>query len=210
MRIIIYNINSFGGNYKYAHELNVAYNKNSRVKSCLLVLPGNSIESDGKHIKKMLLPDISKSGNRLIRKLYFVYRSIVNPFIFFFFLKKQPQSVVIFNDFDQLTSFLWAPFFRFLKRKHVFATVLHDPDRDGYLPSKWLSEITMKAVTGIMHIAFYHEYLPDKKYYQPSLKKVKVPHGIYPPHTADENFYNYVLKQKGAAQLIGILGNIRD
>lgn len=210
MKIIIYNPNSFGGNYKYAQELYIAYNKNSRVEQCTLILPANAGDEEDRYIKKNLLADVSNSSIKIIRKLYFVYRSFVNPFIFFFFLKRQPGSIVIFNDYDQLTSLFWVPFFRFFKKKHVFATVLHDPDRDAYLPTKWLSELTMKAVTSIMDVAFYHEYIPEKTYYPSGLKKIKVPHGIYPPHQIDKNFYDDLMSQKGDSYLIGILGNIRD
>ena len=210
MRIIIYNPNSLGGNYKYAHELHTAYNSKKEIEDCILILPANADCEAKSNIKKILLPDVSKSNVKLIKKLYFLYRSLVNPLIFFFFLRKQSRAAVIFNDYDQLTSLFWTPFFRLLKKRHLFATVLHDPDRDAYLSSKWLSQATMKAVTGIMNIAFYHEYLPQKPYYPATLKVVKVPHGIYPPHQADMSFFEYLIKQKGENKLIGVLGNIRD
>jgi glycosyltransferase involved in cell wall biosynthesis len=210
MRIIIYNPNSLGGNYKYARELHTAYIKRKEIEDCILVLPANADCEAKNNIKKILLADISKSNVKLIKKLYFFYRSLVNPIIFFYFLRKQPPAAVIFNDYDQLTALFWAPFYRLLRKRHLFATVLHDPDRDAYLPAKWLSELTMKAVIRIMDVAFYHEYLPEKVYYPSGLKRVKVPHGIYPPHEIDENFYNDLMRQKGDNFLIGILGNIRD
>ena len=210
MRIIIYNPNSLGGNYKYAHELHAAYNNRKEVEDCILILPANADCEAKSNIKKILLADVSKSNTKLVKKLYFFYRSLVNPFIFFFFLRKQSRAAVIFNDYDQLTSLFWAPFFRRIRKKHLFSTVLHDPDRDAYLPSKWLSQMTMKAVTSIMNIAFYHEYLPQKPYYPATLKVIKVLHGIYPPHRLDTSFFEYLTKQKGDSKLIGVLGNIRD
>lgn len=210
MRIIIYNPNSLGGNYKYAQELHIAYNNRKEIEDCILILPANADCEAKSNIKKILLADVSRSNVKLVKKLYFFYRSLVNPIIFFFFLKKQQRAAVIFNDYDQLTSLFWAPFFRPLKKRHLFATVLHDPDRDAYLPSKWLSQTTMKAFTAIVDIAFYHEYLPPKPYYPPSLKIVKVPHGIYSPHRHDSSFLEYLTNEKGNNKLIGVLGNIRD
>jgi glycosyltransferase involved in cell wall biosynthesis len=125
-------------------------------------------------------------------------------------LKQQPASVVIFNDYDQLTSFLWAPLLRRLKKRHQFAVILHDPDRDKYLPLRSLAVASMKQVMSVMDVAFYHGYLPEKPYYKKGLLTVEVPHGIYPPSNGSVAFDKLLEEKKNKPYLLGILGNIRD
>jgi glycosyltransferase involved in cell wall biosynthesis len=154
--------------------------------------------------------DVISSGNSVIRKLHFLYRSIINPLRLYRCLKREKASLVIMNDFDQLSSFFWVPLFKKLKRTHHFAIILHDPDRDKYLPVESLSAATMKKVMEVMDMAFYHEYLPDKPYYANCKVKAVVPHGIYPVHEKDKVFYDELLQEKQDRIMMGIIGNIRD
>ena len=75
MNIIIYNINSFGGNYEYSKYLFKAYSKNKDVQSSMLLMPVNA-DVEGTNILKLLLPDMISYGNKWIRKMHFLYRSI--------------------------------------------------------------------------------------------------------------------------------------
>jgi glycosyltransferase involved in cell wall biosynthesis len=209
MNIIIYNINSFGGNYEYAKYLYEAYKQNALTGDVFLIMPQNA-DYHEPGTKKLLLSDLIQSNNKLLKKIYYLYRSLVNPFRLFFYLKKQPPSTVIFNDFDQITAWFWAPFFKLLKKRHLFSTILHDPDRDKFFPVLALSNSSMSAVMSFMDVAFYHGFLPKKGYYPERLKKVDIPHGIYNDVDVNETAYDNVKKQAAGQYIIGILGNIRD
>jgi glycosyltransferase involved in cell wall biosynthesis len=210
MRFILYNINSLGGGYDYANEVFKAGEKSGYFASCKLVMPKNAVVSDSHNILKILLTDQSPYKSPLFRKLYFIYRSFINPLKFYRYLKREKSTVVIFNDFDQLSSFYWSYLFKKLKKHHYFGVILHDPERDDYFPIKSISGFTMQKVMSIMDVAFYHGFLPAKRYYKPQLRKVEIPHGIYAAGTTDTEFESYLLSQKNESPLIGILGNIRD
>src|SRR5690554_6137265 len=124
MNIYIYESSSRGGCYEYSKYLLHYYLKVS--ENALLLIPENSPDL-GNGISKILLSDIAQSNNKLFRKLHFLYRQFANPFILFFFLLVKPKSVVILNDFEQLTAPIWAPLYRLFLHKHKFAVVLHDP-----------------------------------------------------------------------------------
>jgi glycosyltransferase involved in cell wall biosynthesis len=209
MRIIIYNINSFGGNHEYAKALGHAYHQHELVSEMVLLMPKNS-NAQGSYIDHLLLPDIAPSSNKILRRLYFVYRSFINPLRLVRYLRKHPGAFVIFNDYDQLTSFFWSPLLRPLKKKHAFAVILHDPDRDKYFSSRGFSVYTMKKVMQAMQFGFYHGYLPDKPYYKGNFEKVIVPHGIFEPASPDLGFVQKLQELKKGACLLGVLGNIRD
>lgn len=209
MNVIIYNINSFGGNYEYIIRLFAAYKQNKNVESCILIMPVNS-EFSETGVRNILLTDKPRLSNKILRKFHFVYRSLVNPFRFRSFLKKQPHSFVVFNDFDQVTALVWPYFFKSLKRKHQFAVTLHDPDRDRFFSWKKLSERTMKNIMSLMTIAFYHGFLPHKSYYEGDFEKVIVPQGIYYHETLNASFLDQLKQTSEGSCLIGILGNIRD
>jgi len=209
--IIIYNINSFGGNHSYATHLFQAYKANEATNKVQLIMPANSGCSAGEDVQKILLADTLNSTGKIGRKLYFLYRSFVNPLRLYRFLKKEPPSIVIFNDYDQVSSFYWVRLFRKLKPRHYFAVILHDPDRDRYLPLRSLAVSSMNKVMSLMDIAFFHGYLPDKPYYQSSnIRKVNVPHGIYPAGENDQAFAALIAAARNKPFLLGILGNIRD
>ncbi|WP_053976068.1 glycosyltransferase [Mangrovimonas xylaniphaga] len=209
MNIIIYNPNSFGGNYEYAHEIALEFSKRHTV-DCKLVLPKNSKSNFG-GAKFLLLPDILPIRVTLFRKLYFVFRSFLNPMIFWVYLLMHSKSKVIFNDFDQTTSIFWSPFYRLLKRKHSFAVILHDPDRDAYFSKVKWSTVSMGKVMSVMHLAFYHEMLPNKVYYQnKAIVFTSIPHGIYEQaYHIDLHLQTQLQALKGDNKLVGVLGNIR-
>jgi glycosyltransferase involved in cell wall biosynthesis len=210
MNIVILNTNSFGGNYEYSRCIAKAYSAHKDVSACTVLIPSNAVQSENDCYKKVLISDIPGYQSKLLRRFYFLFRSIVNPFRVFSFLKKAPASVVVVNDFEQISSILWAPFFNLLKNKHTFVVLLHDPDRDAYLPVKFLSELTMKMVMSVMDMALYHEVLPDKSYYRKNIPKINIPHGLYEHTTFDEGLFSKLIEQKGARKMLGIIGNIRD
>ena len=210
MHIVIYNINSFGGNYEYANALFDATEKLGRFEKCSLLIPAISPLADRPNLHKILMSDKPAINNRVFRQLHFVYRSFVNPMRFYKFLKMQQPAVVVFNDFDQLTSLFWGFFFRKLRKRHLFGVILHDPDRDNYFTQREISVYTMKKVMSVMDVAFHHGYIPDKSYYNNTLRKVEIPHGIYTPAPVDPGFQLFLQEKKGTSKLIGILGNIRD
>ncbi|OQP50828.1 hypothetical protein A4H97_03105 [Niastella yeongjuensis] len=210
MKIVIYNINSFGGNYEYAKALFDTTQKWGKIERCSLLVPTISPLADGPNLCKILMSDKPGMSNRVLRQFHFVYRSFVNPWRFYKFLKKQQPSIVVFNDFDQLSSIVWSFFFNKLRKRHLFGVILHDPDRDHYFAQKGISAYTMKKVMSIMDVAFHHGYIPTKSYYSETLRKVEIPHGIYTPAPVDAGFQSFLREQKGRDNLIGILGNIRD
>nr|WP_319397839.1 glycosyltransferase [uncultured Carboxylicivirga sp.] len=216
MQIFIYNPNSKGGNYKYAqYTTNALAEKGAHVT---LILPKNSqpnnlttySPNDLQTYRPILLSDQPNTTNTLLKKLYFFYRIFFNPIIFYRFLKKQPASKIIFNDFDQLTAIFWGPLFKKLKKKHKFSIVLHDPDRDAYPGGIKHTKRSMKAIMNVMDVAFFHEQLPEKIYYQnfPGYKQT-IPHGIYPPAKLDEKLFEEINQFKQDSQLLVIPGNIR-
>lgn len=209
MRIVIYNINSFGGNYEYSKELFNAYQHNAEVTDVALLMPRNSA-ANGKGIYPILVEDKSKFKNKIIRKLDYIYKGITNPFRLYKFLKNRDQSFVIFNDYDQTTSVIWVPLLKLLKKKHKFGVILHDPDRDKFLPRKWMSELTMDKVMSLMDIAFHHGFLPEKAYYRYNIPKVTVPHGLYPTIPINKAFFEDVKSRQKLPYILGLIGNIRD
>jgi glycosyltransferase involved in cell wall biosynthesis len=208
MNLIIYNPFSFGGNYDYIKALSKAYIQHPDINNVTLVMPVNASANVGHH--RILLADQVRSENRIIKKLYFLYRSFINPLKFYYYLRSQEKGIVIFNDYDQLSSFFWVPFFKTLKKKFIFSIILHDPDRDNYLPFRSFSAFTMKRVMSIMDVAFYHSMLPQKEYYEGNFAKVAVPHGIYEGFTADKFLETIIKNQKSSDCLLTILGNIRE
>ncbi len=209
MNIIIYNINSFGGNYEYAKYLFEAYQNNPEVKSATLLMPENAVYNKP-GVLRTLCTDLPATQNKLFKKIHYLYRSMVNPFRLLSFLKKQPSSIVIFNDFDQRTAWFWAPFFKPLKKKHKFAVILHDPDRDKFFSIKSLSETSMSSIMAFMDVAFFHGFLPDKSYYNYPFKRIDIPHGIYDDTEIDNVVYQQIKQEAVGNRIIGILGNIRD
>lgn len=210
MRVVIYESSSHGGCYNYAKEIFKAYSTHPEVKFCELIIPVHSRINESR-VYKILCNDLKNYSISLVKKVYFLYRTFINPFILFFFLLRREASLVIFNDFEQLSAFIWVPFFRIFLRKHTFTVVLHDPDRDNYPPSRSFSETSMNIMMSIMKLGFFHEHLPSKIYYRTaSTKFLDVPHGIYVPFSPDITFGNEIKSRiGGSCSTMAILGNIR-
>jgi glycosyltransferase involved in cell wall biosynthesis len=210
MNVFIYNPNSRGGNYDYAVKLAEAYPVHPSVHAVSLILPSNA-SAEGAYVRKILLSDQPAFHFKLWSKIYFIWRSLINPIRFYLDVRKL-EGFIIFNDYDQSTAHIWVKLFRRLKSKFVIGVLLHDPDRDLYFRNKGVSEATMKKVMSLMDIAMYHEVLPEKSYYaQGQTKYLSVPHGIYETSSRlrDEAFYRQLVSFKGHDKLIGALGNIR-
>ncbi len=208
-KIAIYESSSRGGNYKYAIELYKACQRNKKIDSTILILPSGSSYS-GFGLKKILLAD-KLFKERIPGRIYFILRQLLNPFILFFWLLPRNGWIVLFNDFEQLSTPLWVPVYKLLLNKHTFGIYLHDPDRDAYPPLYAYSKFTMKLLTSLAEFSFYHGWLPEKPYYSNTRAKyIEVPHGLYEMTEADHEFTNHLKQFKGNSSLISILGNIRD
>ena len=213
IQLIIYNSSSFGGLYDYALALLPYYSKHPKVAAATLLFPRNAT-SEGKEIVKLLPPDLTTAKGNLGKKAYFLYRNVAAPLFLLRFLISAPASLVIFNDFEQLTAFLWVPLFRlFVGRKHRFAIILHDPDRDAYPPSLAFTTFSMKLIMSLMDLGLYHEYLPEKPYYQGGKTKyIRIPHGILPAAPPDAIMQIVLSAFKGEDEnsvTASIIGNIR-
>ena len=208
MRIVIYESSAHGGNFNYAVEIFKAYAQNERVKSASLLVPTNAIAI--KDSTPILLRD-KIQGPKFVQRIYFLWRTFVNPFVLFFYLIDKKKSYVILNDFEQLTAPLWSLIYKFFFRRHSFSVFLHDPDRDNYPPSKGYTNFSMKAMMSLMKFGFYHEHLPDRPYYQNvRTKLVSVPHGIYSLPTCDKKFHDELTVFKKNSFMLAIIGNIRQ
>lgn len=204
MRVVIYESSSRGGCYEYSLYLLKHYSKHPTVDKCELIIPKGS-SSNGVHL---LLNDRRHFKFALFSRLYFLIRSLVNPIRLFIYLIKKEKSLVILNDFEQITSWLWGPLFTFLRKKHLIAIFLHDPDRDHYTSWKWFSRFSMRMVMCVPHLALFHEFLPDKSYYKKNAcHYLSVPHGLYTSSTPDMKFFEYYVDKSKFTFVIP--GNIR-
>jgi glycosyltransferase involved in cell wall biosynthesis len=206
MNILIYESSSFGGCYRYALEIQKAYQRRPDVERCDLLLPKNATNLPT-NTRNILVND----KPRRFKKVSFIARQFINPFVLFLVLLRQRPSLVILNDFEQTTAPLWAPFYRLFLKKHTFAVILHDPDRDAYPPSRKISAFCMKQLMSAMQLALYHQHLPAKSYYQNNLptQYLSIPHGIYPSEWADPKLLYSLNQYKNADFLLTIPGNIR-
>jgi glycosyltransferase involved in cell wall biosynthesis len=212
-QIIIYESSSFGGCYEYAKKIFPAIKAYQEVSSCSLLLPKNSpFHIEGS--RSILIKDQISSESKLLRKLHFLYRNFINPFILFFILlRKKERSFVILNDFEQISAPIWVPFFKLFLGRHRFAVILHDPDRDAYPPSRSFSSFCMKRLMSLMDFAFYHGFLPDKPYYKSNPRTIykNIPHGIYELPEPEPDLLKKILSlKKPGDYVLSILGNIRD
>ena len=214
MRIVIYNSSSFGGCFDYGKALYQAYGKHPEVESVSWWVPANSELPEDPGIRKLILSDKIRFRSKWLKQLHFLFRILVNPIRLLNRLRMQPPSVVLFNDFEQLTAFVWVPLFRwFLGEQHVFGVLLHDPDRDAYPPSLRFSQWSMRTIMGLMDIGIYHDFLPEKPYYQqlPNCRFIELPHGFYPMPEPDPDFLMDLSRQLDPQKtIITIPGNIRE
>lgn len=212
MKVIIYQPNSFGGYYDYSIQSFKAFRRVPGVTDVLLVLPTDAEYNDS-GVKKIFLPDKLTSKNSLIRRFYFLFRSFIDPYLFFFtILFFTNNTLILFNCFEQLSSPTWCWLFRLFKRKNQFGIFLHDPERDHVTPSRWYSRLSMNVLMKMMDFAFYHSFLPEKKYYsigQDKIKFVDVPHGIYPLPPASSVLKEELHRERGNYKIMTLLGSIR-
>jgi glycosyltransferase involved in cell wall biosynthesis len=213
MRIILYNTSSFGGCYDYGRALTQAYQANEDVESGSWWVPINAPTDSELPVRKLFFSDKPDFKSRFLKQAHFILRNLFNPLILFHKLRRQPKSIVIFNDFEQLTAFFWVPLFSwFLKSRHRFVVVLHDPDRDAYPPGPAFSAWSMRILMGLMDAAIYHDYLPDKSYYQGHSKChfLDLPHGFYPMPEPDAQMFSLLSEKTSIANtVLTIPGNIR-
>jgi glycosyltransferase involved in cell wall biosynthesis len=178
-----------------------------------MVDPMNAPVATRSDILPVLMPDTpgDDAGTRT-RKLHFLQRTARNPLTLLRLLQKEPPSLVIFNDFEQITAPFWVPMFKATASRHTYAVVLHDPDRDNYPPNRRTSVQCMKALMSLMDFGLYHQHLPDKPYYAGKRTKyIDVPHGLYPPPAPDYDLVTLLSALKRPElQYATILGNIRE
>lgn len=207
MRVFIYESSSFGGCYEYGRYLFKAYKNKS--DTSVMFLPVDT-EIEGAGLCKVLLSDKKRFTSTFLNRIYFLFRQFVNPFILFFKLLGKKASLVVLNDFEQISAPIWAPMYRLFLRRHVFAVVLHDPDRDNYPPFKWLSTLCMKHMMQVMDLGLYHESLPRKTYYANNRTRyLKVPHGLFDIVKPDEALSAWLSTQREGYKTMTIVGNIR-
>jgi glycosyltransferase involved in cell wall biosynthesis len=209
--VIIYESSSFGGCFEYSKRLHPAYQNHPKVRSSILMLPKNS-RFRWSGVLNNLISDKIDSSKNWLKKLHFIYRNLFNPLLLFWFLLFRNSSIIILNDFEQLTAPIWVPLYKLFLGKHKFAVVLHDPDRDNYPPSKSYSEYCMGLMMGIMDLGLYHETLPNKKYYEKSQRTsyLSIPHGLYPKADNDDVVLSLLENLKADYTYLAILGNIRE
>lgn len=211
MKVYIYESSSKGGCFVYAQYLATEATKMGYQVE--LILPKKtiiSVKSTIYHSKFLLITDKTEHFPKLLARLQFLYRQVLNPVIFLFYLwRKRSNGLVIWNDFEQLSAPIWT---LFLGNKNRHAIILHDPDRDNYPPFKGFSEWCMKKIVDGMHLIVYHGFLPKKKYYPlPESKKyLSIQHGIYPSVESNKNLIQEILNKTLTYQRWLILGNIRE
>jgi glycosyltransferase involved in cell wall biosynthesis len=210
VRVIIYESSSFGGCYDYSIYLANAYKENSLVTNISLVLPFRSGYRKS-FVSQILFNDALKISNKKLSALYFLLRNFLNPFIFFFYLLFRKKSLVIFNDFEQISAPFWVPFYKIFLRRHTFSVILHDPDRDAYPPSPRTSAYCMSRMMSLMSFGFYHDFLPGKNYYSANslTRYYSVPHGLYVLPDYDKEFFLDLRSMLSGFKVISITGNIR-
>lgn len=214
MRVVIYSTSSFGGCFDYALQLHEAYNSNLEVERVVSYFPQNAQIPSRTDMQAILMPDrLHHNATARQKQLHFLQRSARNPLRLLRRLQHAPPSLVIFNDWEQITAPMWVPMFQAgIGNRHKFACILHDPDRDHYPPNLKTSTACMRTMMRLMHLGLYHDFLPEKPYYAKNNRTqyLDVPHGLYPAADADLPM-QHNLKQHLDPKLkwMTILGNIR-
>ncbi len=212
MRVIIYTSSSFGGCFDYAGQLHQAYLAHPMVEQVKMIYPMNAPLPPRADVLPILMPDHpGQAATARARRLHFLRRTARNPLTLLKLLQKEPPSLVIFNDFEQITAPFWVPMYKAIAGRHRFAAILHDPDRDNYPPNRQVSERCMRALMSLMDLGLYHQHLPAKPYYQsPRTRYIDVPHGLYPPPAPDAALAAHLKQTLRPDLRYGvILGNIR-
>jgi glycosyltransferase involved in cell wall biosynthesis len=214
MRIIIYNSSSFGGCFDYGKALLNAYQKHKDVERVSWWVPENAELKEFDSVRRLFVSDKPQLKSQILKQFHFLLRTVMNPLLLLKRLSVQPPSVVIFNDFEQLSAGLWVPLFRWiLGKKHMFVIVLHDPDRDDYPPSLSFTNWSMKTMMTLMDVAVFHDFLPEKIYYRnlPECIFLDLPHGYYAMPAPDQKLLAELRKLESPERtILTIPGNIRE
>lgn len=210
MKLIIYNPSSFGGNFEYVKKLEAAICTLGKVDHSVIVAPKNAKLHTCIKVDYLLIRDKIEHPKKIVRQIHFIVRSCINPILLFFnLLFKYRGYHVLFNDFEQATSPLWAPLFCLLFERKIYY-ILHDPDRDKYFKWTWLSQLTMWITMLPANGGFYHGFLPQKPYYSKRKRFIEIPHGVYDLPKPDPEFVALLAeKQQFGNLLVSIPGNIR-
>lgn len=209
-KVVIYHPNSFGGTYEHALFMFHEFEKQHGEGFAEIYFPINA-KAEGKYFHKVLLTDQPK-GNKIIRRLHFLWRTFINPLIFFFKSRKYKGAYLLFNEFDQFSGWFWRHFFQFNRKGQVFGIILHDPDRDAYAGKASRSAWLMRQVMLPMDVAFYHEVLPKRSYYEnlPKTSFHNVMLGLMPACAPDATLFQSLQEQLIGFKSMSILGNIRE
>lgn len=211
-RIIFYCPCSFGGTFDYAVYLVRAILAKGQVVELILPKNANFPFKDPKLSIHKILPVDRVEGPKVYKKMHFLFRAFMNPIRLSGYLRDKKNSLILLNDFEQLSAKFWVP--KFLKaqsKSNVYGIYLHDPDRDAYPPNLKTAQETMALIMSAMDLGFYHEILVDRPYYKASRTTyVSIPHGAYLLPKANQELANELVNQKeGGYLLASITGNIR-
>jgi glycosyltransferase involved in cell wall biosynthesis len=213
MKVVIYESSSKGGCFEYSQYLHRAcIQKNIEATLVVPLKASISLQSIPEAtVKYILAHDQRKFKNRLFSRLFFLGRQIYNPVRFLLFLWRIPPSIVVWNDFEQLSAPLWSFLLVILAAQHDHVIILHDPDRDNYPFGKAYSIRCMKLIMSRMQLGLYHEYLPDKPYYKNTGTAYRsIIHGTYDTHIADPLLLGKIKERKKGYTLLSIIGNVRE
>lgn len=213
--IYLYESSSKGGCWNYA--LHLAAAATDMGIEVHLVIPDKGYASfslpSSIIVHRILWNDNTEGYPNVLSKLQFLFRQFFNPIRFQWLLyKEKRQSIVLWNDFEQLTAPIWAGLTWFLVRRHIHKIIVHDPDRDGYPFSTRYSNICMTAIIRVMHEVLYHGYLPEKIYYPKRWrnKYTAILHGVFTSEQRNRALTEELRFRKGTKSAWLILGNIRE
>jgi glycosyltransferase involved in cell wall biosynthesis len=209
-KIIIYHPSSFGGTYEHALFMFAEFEKQHGKGIAEIYFPVNA-KAEGLYFHKVLLTDLPQ-GSRVLRQIHFLWRTFINPLLFFFKTRKYKGAYILFNDFDQFSGWFWRWFFQAFRSGQTYGIILHDPDRDAYAGNAKRSGWLMRQVMLPMDVAFYHEVLPKLPYYDylPKTSFHNVMLGLMPACEPDQELLKSLQTEVAGFKVMSILGNIRE
>lgn len=209
-KVIIYHPSSFGGTYEHALFMFAEFEKQHGKGIAEIYFPVNA-KAEGPYFHKILLTDLPQ-GSRIVRQLHFLWRTFLNPLLFFFKTRKYKGAYILFNEFEQFSGWFWRWFFQLNRSGQTYSIILHDPDRDAYAGNASRSGWLMRQVMLPMDVAFYHEVLPKRPYYEnlPNTSFHNVMLGLMPACEPDANLLAELQSACEGFKVMSILGNIRE
>jgi len=209
-KVIIYHPSSFGGTYEHALFMFAEFEKQHGKGIAEIYFPVNA-KAEGPYFHKVLLTDLPQ-GSKVVRQVHFLWRTFLNPLLFFFKTRKYKGAYILFNEFEQFSGWFWGKFFKAFKSKQTYGIILHDPDRDAYAGNATRSGWLMRQVMLPMDVAFYHEVLPKRPYYEnlPKTSFHNVMLGLMPACEPDANLLTQLKAETLGFKAMSILGNIRE